>query len=221
MRIFVLSAFTLFLSSASEAQKIRSVTGAVTDTTGSPLHGVTVNLKSASENFTTVSNATGVYEFSQVNASEFVITATSIGYENFSRTYSVPAKEGKIFTIKPIKLNVKIDELNEVVIEKNPVTIKEDTIQYDAQAYKVREGAPIEDVIKKLPGVTVDKDGNVTAQGQTIKRVRVNGKDYFGEMCRQLLKICRQISLKTYRLLTIMATKQTLPVSKKVNQKKC
>jgi hypothetical protein len=180
MRIFVLSAFTLFLSSASEAQKIRSVTGAVTDTTGSPLHGVTVNLKSASENFTTVSNATGVYEFSQVNASEFVITATSIGYENFSRTYSVPAKEGKIFTIKPIKLNVKIDELNEVVIEKNPVTIKEDTIQYDAQAYKVREGAPIEDVIKKLPGVTVDKDGNVTAQGQTIKRVRVNGKDYFG-----------------------------------------
>jgi len=180
MRIFVLSAFALFLSSASEAQKIKSVTGTVTDTTGAPLHGATINLKSASENLTTVSNATGAFEFSKVNESEFAITATSIGYKDFSETYSVDAKEGKIFTIKPIKLHVKIDELNEVVIEKNPVTIKEDTIQYDAQAYKVREGAPVEDVIKKLPGITVDKDGNVTAQGQTIKRVRVNGKDYFG-----------------------------------------
>jgi len=180
MRIFVLSALALFLSSASEAQKIKSVTGTVTDTTGAPLHGATINLKSASENLTTVSNATGAFEFSKVNESEFAITATSIGYKDFSETYSVDAKEGKIFTIKPIRLHVKLDELNEVVIEKNPVTIKEDTIQYDAQAYKVREGAPVEDVIKKLPGITVDKDGNVTAQGQTIKRVRVNGKDYFG-----------------------------------------
>ena len=56
----------------------------------------------------------------------------------------------------------------------------EDTIQYNAGSYKVREGAPVEDVIKKLPGVTVDKDGNVTAQGELVKRIRVNGKDYFG-----------------------------------------
>lgn len=179
MRIFVLST-ALFLSFASEAQKMRSVTGTVTDTTGAPLHGVTINLKSASENLTTISNAIGVFEFSNINAFEFIITVTSVGYESFSGPFSVPAKEGKIFTIKPIKLNVKIDELNEVVIEKNPITIKEDTIQYSADSYKVRDGAPVEDVIKKLPGVTVDKDGNVTAQGEPVKRIRVNGKDFFG-----------------------------------------
>src|SRR5205085_3632264 len=61
-----------------------------------------------------------------------------------------------------------------------PVLVKEDTVQFDAKAYKVREGAPVEDVIKKLPGVTVDKDGNIETQGKKVARVRVNGKDFFG-----------------------------------------
>ena len=59
----------------------------------------------------------------------------------------------------------------------NAVKIKEDTVEYNAAAYKVREGAAVEDVIKKLPGVDVDKDGNITAQGKSVSKVRLNGKD--------------------------------------------
>ncbi len=180
MKIFVLSFFALLFSYASSAQKSRLVKGIVTDTVGVPLSGVTISLTSKLENLTAVTNARGEFEFSKVTSSEFEISATSIGFENYSQTYLVSEKEGNVFAIHTIQLKEKIALLNEVIIERNPVTIKEDTIQYDAQAYKVREGAPVEDVIKKLPGVTVDKDGNVTAQGQTIKRVRVNGKDYFG-----------------------------------------
>ena len=47
-------------------------------------------------------------------------------------------------------------------------------------SFKVKEGAVVEDLLKKLPGVTVDKDGNVTAQGKAVSRVKVNGKDFFG-----------------------------------------
>ena len=180
MRVFILCLIALFVSSASLAQQTRAVSGGVVDSTGNPLADVSVNLKSSTENLSTKTNASGKYHFINVTSSEFVITITIIGFENYAQAYTVGNKQGKAFIIDPVKLKVKTKELAEVVITANPITIKEDTIEYKADAYKVREGAPVEDVIKKLPGVTVDKDGNVTAQGKVVKRVRVNGKDYFG-----------------------------------------
>ncbi|HEY5371813.1 MAG TPA: TonB-dependent receptor [Hanamia sp.] len=180
MKIFTFSLFALFISLASFAQQMKKVHGSVTDTTGSPLYGVTVNLKSATENLTTVTTSSGSFEFSKVSSSEFTINITSVGFVGYSRDYVVASKEGKSFTIKPIQIKITVGELSEVIIERTPITIKEDTIEYRADAYKVREGAPVEDILKKLPGVTVDKDGNVTAQGKLVQRVRVNGKDYFG-----------------------------------------
>lgn len=61
-----------------------------------------------------------------------------------------------------------------------PLKIKEDTVEFNAAAYRVRDGAPVEDVIKKIPGADVDKDGNITFRGKSVTRVRVNGKDFFG-----------------------------------------
>ncbi|HEY5392520.1 MAG TPA: carboxypeptidase-like regulatory domain-containing protein, partial [Hanamia sp.] len=180
MRILTLSLFALLISSVSVAQQMRTVHGSVTDTTGSPLYGVTVNLHSPSENLTTVTTSSGSFHFAKVSSIQFVITITSVGFVSYSQAYTITGKEGRSYTIKPVKLKVKVGELSEVVIEKTPITIKEDTIEYRADAYKVRDGAPVEDIIKKLPGVTVDKDGNITAQGKLVQRVRVNGKDYFG-----------------------------------------
>jgi hypothetical protein len=71
--------------------------------------------------------------------------------------------------------------LNTVVIsDVLPVKIKEDTVEFNTAAYKVRDGAPIEDVIKKVPGADVDASGNITFQGKSVTKVRVNGKDFFG-----------------------------------------
>jgi hypothetical protein len=61
-----------------------------------------------------------------------------------------------------------------------PVKVKKDTLEFNASAFKVKENAVVEDVLKKLPGVEVAKDGSITAQGETIKRVRVDGKDFMG-----------------------------------------
>jgi hypothetical protein len=87
----------------------------------------------------------------------------------------------KAFQVPANQLFPAGNELDAIVIRSvRPVLIKEDTVQFDVGAYKVREGAPVEDVIKKLPGVTVDKDGNIETQGKKVARVRVNGKDFFG-----------------------------------------
>lgn len=180
MRTFLFLIITIVISSTSFAQLTRTVSGSVVDSTKNPIGDVSVNLKSSTENLTTKTNAAGKYHFTNVGSSEFVITVTIIGFQNYVQAYKIGNSQGKAFLIDPIKLKEKTNELAEVVITANPITIKEDTIEYRANAYKVREGAPVEDVLKKLPGVTVDKDGVVTAQGKEVKRVRVNGKDYFG-----------------------------------------
>ena len=58
---------------------------------------------------------------------------------------------------------------------------KADTIQYNASAYKVNPDATTEDLIKKMPGITVDKDGTVTAHGDQVKKVTIDGKDFLGD----------------------------------------
>ena len=61
-----------------------------------------------------------------------------------------------------------------------PVTVKKDTVEFNAASFKVRENAVVEDVLKKLPGVEVAKDGSVKAQGETITKIKVDGKEFFG-----------------------------------------
>ena len=178
MRIFIL--FITFLISAGSFAQSRVVSGSVVDTSGTALASVTVNLKSAAENLSVKSNASGKFQFSSVSSTDFIITITGVGFADFVQSYTVSNKQAKAFLIDPVAMKIKTNELETVVITVNPITIKEDTIEYRADAYKVREGAPVEDVLKKLPGVSVDKDGVVTAQGKEVKRVRVNGKDYFG-----------------------------------------
>ncbi|MBL0274408.1 MAG: TonB-dependent receptor family protein [Chitinophagaceae bacterium] len=67
-----------------------------------------------------------------------------------------------------------------VVTNDAPVQIKNDTIQFRADAFKTKPNATVEDLLKKIPGMQVDKDGNVTAQGESVQKVYVDGKEFFG-----------------------------------------
>ena len=169
------------LISISSFTQSRVITGSIADSAGLPLHDVYVKLVAGKDSVTTTTDAAGAFHFNKVSFSEFALNATMIGYQTYEHRYLITVKDGKPFNIDPIKLTSQDNRLTDVVVVAvNPITIKEDTIEYKTSAYKVREGAPVEDVIKKLPGVTVDKDGKVTAQGKPVARVRVNGKDYFG-----------------------------------------
>src|SRR5690606_10167785 len=78
-------------------------------------------------------------------------------------------------------LKVNSNMIEEVVVQGVlTVQVKGDTVEYSTKDLKLREGSVAEDALKKLQGVEVDKDGNVTAQGEQVTKVRINGKDFFG-----------------------------------------
>ncbi len=161
------------------AQQSRKVSGTVIDSVGT-VPGVNVKLISDKDSLNAATDPGGAFSFPAVNAKNFKITISGIGYQTLIRRY-VMDNDTKPIKLDPIKIKIQTNFLKtvNVVAQVNPITIKEDTVEYKASAYKVREGSPVEDLLKKLPGVTVDKDGNVTAHGKQVTKVRVNGKDYF------------------------------------------
>lgn len=171
--ILTLSAKVLFAQ-----QPPRAVSGTLIDSLGA-VPGMTVKLTSDKDSMVVASDTKGGFSFGAVFSRNFKITVSGLGYEAMSRKYAMDNLNTAI-RLDPIKLKVQTNMLGQVnVTAINPITIKEDTVEYKAAAYKVREGSPVEDLLKKLPGVSVDKDGNVTAHGKQITKVRVNGKDYF------------------------------------------
>ncbi len=177
-RFLLVTALFLLFCSRSFAQQSYTVRGTVADSTGAAI-GVTVKLVSAKDSAVTTTGANGSFYFKKVSVKSFTITITGLGYEPFVRHYAA-AQADKPVLLDPIHLKLASKMLKTVDITAvNPIIIKEDTIEYKASAYKVREGSMVEELIKKLPGISVDQDGNITAQGKQVTKVRVNGKDYF------------------------------------------
>lgn len=175
-----LTLFFLLFYGKSFSQQTLSINGSVQDSTGSPLTGAFIKLISSKDSLTTSADINGKFTFPKVQSLQFKISAAFIGFNTYSKGY-IYEQATKIAKLDIIQLASAVNQLDEVIVTGViPVIVKEDTVQYDAQAFKVREGDAVEEMIKKLPGVTVDEDGKVTAQGKPITKIRVNGKDFFG-----------------------------------------
>lgn len=167
----------LFLNTAFAQQ--RDVYGSVTDSTGATIPGARVKLISPRDSTVVATGANGQFVFTGVVSKNFKLTITSLGYQDFVRRY-VMDNDTKPIKLDPVKLKAQSNMLKTVnIVDVNPISVREDTVEYKASAYKVREGSMVEELLKKLPGVSVDKDGNVTAHGKQVTKVRVDGKDYF------------------------------------------
>ena len=177
---YFLIVFAIIITTNSYAQTGRLIKGSVTDSTNVTLPGTTVKLLTATDSIATSTDANGVFVFPSVKANQFSLVIYSIGYEPIKRRIILDNATTSVL-LKPIILKVSTNTLSTVNITAiNPVKLKEDTVEFNTAAYKVRDGAMVEDVIKKLPGTDVDKNGNITFQGKTVSKVRVNGKDFFG-----------------------------------------
>lgn len=166
-----------FALSAQEAG--RTISGVLKDSTGNGILAATIKLKSPKDSLFTRSDLDGKFTFRNVKSSQFTLSITSLGYKGHNQRYLY--KDGiETISLAPITLRGASQMLQAVVVSgTSSITVKEDTVEYRAKDYPVRENSVVEDVIKRLPGVEVDKDGNVTTQGKSVTRVRVNGKDYF------------------------------------------
>jgi hypothetical protein len=168
----------VFFTQYSIAQQNPTISGTVKDSTGT-IPGVSVTLILGKDSVSASTNVNGGFTFKNVPRAPFIISVSSIGYTPFRKSYTLN-NTNAVINLDPILLKSSSKMLKTVsVVAANPIKLKEDTVEFNVAAYKVQDGAPVEDVLKKLPGVDVDKDGNVTAQGKSVTKVRVNGKDFF------------------------------------------
>lgn len=189
--ISALLLFNLFTLTAAAQSSI--VKGVVKDDVNqSPVRGATVVVflksdTSKSEKMSKVTDAKGNFEFSDIESGNFVLEISSIGYENITKEITTT---GGINDLGIIQLKNRGKELAGVTVVSKapPVVQKGDTSQYSADQFKVNPDATTEDLIKKMPGITVAKDGTVTAQGETVKKVTIDGKDFFGDDASAALK---------------------------------
>lgn len=171
-----------FIITSASAQTGRQVSGMVVDSTQLSIPGTTVKyVSTAGDSTTTVTGLDGKFTFNNVGGTGMTLTVTSLGYEGIRKRFTFADGDFKPLDLGSIVLKAEAKELNQVNIRGIiPVRIKEDTVAYSISAYPVRQNAPVEDVIKKLPGVEVDAAGNVTTQGKSVTKIRINGKDYMG-----------------------------------------
>jgi hypothetical protein len=178
--LYIFIAVFLLISVKSYAQTGRDVHGTLVDSTKQTLPGSTVKILLGTDSVTTITDSKGAFLFPSVKAKQFSLVMQSIGYQSVKRHFVLDSTNNPVF-LRPIILKASTTMLNTVVIsDVLPIKIKEDTVEFNAAAYKVRDGAPVEDMIKKIPGADVDAQGNVTFQGKSVTKVRVNGKEFFG-----------------------------------------
>ena len=122
----------------------------------------------------------GLFTLPKVKAGKYLLKISFVGFHTktipLQLTNDVPAKNTGTITLQTDAVM-----LNEAVVtaEAPPVTVKADTTEYNASAYRVAEGAMLEDLVKKIPGAEVDKDGKITLNGKQIKKIMVDGKEFF------------------------------------------
>jgi hypothetical protein len=179
MRKILITAAVIFFALTTKAQ----VKGNLVDSaTNKPIENAVIGLvvkSNLSDTSYVFTNDKGQFRFDAVPSSSFSIIIRHLGY--WPRAKYVPVnKAEKTIDMGSFVMAQDAKLLSEVVVEAPAIVVKEDTIEYNAASFKVKEGAVVEDLIKKMPGIQVDKDGNVTAQGKAVSRVKVNGKDFFG-----------------------------------------
>lgn len=180
--IALLSSLGLF------AQQTGSIQGTVVDSnSGQILEMVAVQLFQYTDGDSTMvggaqTDMEGYFYFMKLKPGKYKLVLSSLSYH----TRIIPVEltqEQMIHELGRLPLVEDVQTLAEIDVKGHAaeMTVKGDTIEYNTAAYKMEETAVVEDLLKKMSGVTVDKEGNVTVNGENIKAVRVDGKKFFGD----------------------------------------
>jgi len=163
------------------------INGKVTDSSGKkimPLATVTV-FKAKDTTIVTyrLSNEDGEFKIPGLPLDvPLRLMVTYSGYEAYRKDFMLTSSNStKHFdSVMLVSTSKQLDEVM-VFAERPPVIIKKDTIEFNASAFKTLPNALVEDLLKKLPGVQVDKEGNIAVNGKAVNRILVDGKTFFGD----------------------------------------
>ncbi|MEO7393871.1 MAG: carboxypeptidase regulatory-like domain-containing protein, partial [Chitinophagaceae bacterium] len=184
-KIFTLFLLIFILFSTARAQKFDgSIKGKLTDTAAkNPIADATVSVLNAKDSSLvtfTLSNKLGIFEVKGLSEGDYRLIISSKGYVEFKKTISITSTE-KAIDLGNVLIQKDYKTLEEVTVtSESPIQVKNDTVQFNASGFKTLPNATAEDLIKKLPGMDVDKEGNIKSQGETVQKVLVDGKEFFG-----------------------------------------
>ena len=172
----------LFVTTLGVAQKNSDIKGVLTDSTDQPLIGASAILYFQKDSIFTgfsLTDDTGKFQINTVAPGDYYLQLSYVGYVPLNKSLDRADFDGSVDLGKVIlKPNT---DLEAIIVTNAPLEVRKDTIVYDADAFQTKENATVEDLLKQLPGLEVEDDGSITAQGETVQRVLVDGKKFFGD----------------------------------------
>ena len=128
----------------------------------------------------TRTDAAGHFQFPHVPTGHYLLLTTYPSYADYVDELEV--RDTGSLDLSTIPMVLRSQLLEEVVVKgTGAVRIKGDTTEFNADSFRTEAGATVEDLLKKLPGIQVDRNGKITAQGEAIKKVLVDGEEFFGD----------------------------------------
>ena len=183
MNRLILLSLSLLITTCIFAQNPGIVSGKLIDTVGKQsLKSASISIMDPADSTVLVfglSKDKGVFEVKNIPLGFYLLQISFQGYKTISKKINLTEEQPNM-DLGLIYLKEDAKDLEEVVVTQSPISVKNDTLEYRASSYKTKPNAVVEDLLKKLPGVVVDNDGNVTAQGEQVQRIFVDGKRFFG-----------------------------------------
>jgi hypothetical protein len=180
--------FVCFCLSAITVAQSPSLSGNLVDETKQPAIGSSLLLLNTDSSLVkgTTADVEGTYTIENISPNNYILKILSLGYKPVFKSVQVTNQD---IVLPTITLTQNLTNLKEVTVEAQQAlaTQNGDTTSFSANAYKVNKDATAEDLVSKMPGVTV-VDGKVQAQGEEVKKVLVDGKPFFGDDASAVLK---------------------------------
>lgn len=181
-----LVALFVLINSATYAQNTYSIRGSAVDTAEKRmLHNTTImvlNAKDSTLRKFTRAKGDGSFSIDNLAAGKFILVMTYPGYAEYAESFELDDKNPQR-NFGKLGLTLASRLLHDVIIkgEVRAIKIKGDTTEFNAKAYVIQPNDKVEDLIKQFPGIQVDKDGKITAQGQKVEKVLLDGEEFFGD----------------------------------------
>lgn len=192
-----LSLIILFILCAigGYAQNI-NVNGTITDGDKNPIKNAVVALLTPKDSILyrfTRTDIDGKFELKNIKPSAYTLMTSHRQFADFIDDITIGESQK---TLGAITLLSKTEVLREIIIKTGSIKIKGDTTSYRASDFKVDANANVEELLKKLPGIQVDRNGQIKAMGETVKKVLVDGEEFFGDDPGMAVKNLRADAIK-------------------------
>ena len=190
----MLMIFLPFVIANAVAQDVHSVYGLALDRDegeGIPMAAVQVlSLPDSAQVKGAVTDDNGRFSFEGLKNGRYLLKISFVGYKNSLTPLDIDSKSAASINLGQINVapDTKLLEEAVIVAEVPKVQAVEDTLVYNSAAYRVAEGASIQELIKKLPGVDIDENGGITVNGKSVSQILINGKEYMSDDIETLLK---------------------------------